>query len=62
METTSFLVNAIYDIKTGEILLAHPKDENVFVTQNHYNELISDKGENNAGTVFILSAPFVPSR
>jgi predicted peptidase len=43
METTTFLINAVYDTKTGEILLAHPQDENVFVTANHYNELISDK-------------------
>jgi hypothetical protein len=33
------LINALYDTKTGDILLAHPTDSNIFVTVGHYNEI-----------------------
>ncbi len=39
MSNKSF-INAIYDTKSGEVLLQHPTDTGVFVNKGHYDELL----------------------
>ncbi len=36
------MLNAIYDHESGEILIAHPTKENVFVHPSHFNKIISE--------------------
>lgn len=46
------LINAVYDTKTGDVLLAHPTDANVFVTVGHYNEITTGMHAQNSKCVY----------
>ena len=44
MEQKSSLLFALFDEQTGEVLVAHPTKKDVFVTHDHFKELVANAG------------------
>lgn len=44
MEATPDLLRAVFDPKTGQVFVAHPEEDGVFVLPSHYQDLVAGEG------------------